>query len=316
MDQFWFLCPTYLEEKTSFTAFQTIDKKYLVKSDTAIFVSHLWLSRNDPDPTRNQFNWLKARKFGIPLFYDYCCLPQRHLKMPDSPEFVVDKEDCLRFGGRVFSSEYQVHVSMKSELLRLVRRLPDLLSSRGVSTLSICTHPNSYSRGWPYFEMMVAGVFGVIHPESLSKPRDLITYLSMKESSWPLSLVEKVLRSPYLIPDEMKQVLIHRLDNCVRDAIEMEEFWNLQGVMAEKVSRGYIGPGKCPERFSDPQSKQRLRELAIEYMIIPKVIMDVEKHIFEVISVELCFKTFTNGADGQMVRDSFRGKLRRMSRGE
>jgi len=82
----------YFIDNLKFNRCQDIPQKYFVKVDpTTIFISHRWVTPNDPDPSGDQFNLIKMdsslindwRK-DLTVWYDFSCMPQQPRSQDDT----------------------------------------------------------------------------------------------------------------------------------------------------------------------------------------------------------------------------------------
>lgn len=90
-----FLKGEYFEENERFHPFQQIPEKYLTYDcEEYYFISHRWLSLQDPDPQGEQFALIKAKYAQLKseiqhswgYWYDYACIPQRDGNGERTPE--------------------------------------------------------------------------------------------------------------------------------------------------------------------------------------------------------------------------------------
>eukprot|EP01104_Vermistella_antarctica_P014695 TRINITY_DN467_c0_g1_i1.p1 TRINITY_DN467_c0_g1~~TRINITY_DN467_c0_g1_i1.p1 ORF type:complete len:344 (+),score=-146.91 TRINITY_DN467_c0_g1_i1:40-1071(+) len=194
---FYFLTKEYFNENKCFHMFQNIynnkTKNYLTTETLnckILIITHVWETKEDPDPFKYQFQNLKIYLENTPeetiIFYDFSCLPQKNnYKINNIPKYDYEIE-CDFDLGKYFSERIQEMNKLYSGECYLSSKV-----------LNLNINGKCLKRAWPYFELFYSclnqiNVNSNSIPGSLRKCNEIRLFVS--ENKFEFSFILKWLK--------------------------------------------------------------------------------------------------------------------------
>ena len=350
----YLLLPSYFENYQSFQRYDEIRKntikqkhsislKQLIQNPTmdVLFVTHIWLRKDKPDPHNQQFCDVKAfltSRSGstqYAVFYDYSSIPQSTLNSVTRlrkyyPFFLKWKEEICEF------DDSDAKLVSNAILKHMNELYTGTILENHCAVLNICTNDLCLKRAWPYFELACASVCAIIVNQSATRwiPRPVLysmwftTILHSKAFSFhtwhKISTDLDALYSSISFQkklDNVKQLVYSsiKLDHMTSLPYTLELF----GEILEKADKVYRNSrsnytntfGYEKQVIGDAIDKQQLHYCSELIVPLPQhtspiFISLIEQLLSDFLETDFLYTKVTNGSD----KDSLIGQLKNIKK--
>lgn len=325
-------------EGSYFPRYENAQDSSIITTPCRIFaISHLWETRIEPDPFGIQFSYCKELLLQQMtdtdgLFYDYSSIYQGDLgddgkrsfpKTHEGKQLKNEFNKSLDLITNIFSGNLSIQLgedeSTKIEVQSIV--------------VSLHFHPQSMTRGWPYFELYKASQGNVSilgQPLSTIAPRVVVIKNKFHKLSFPFSLEYlKSLKNDFPLSIPHFSSSLESLINCRENILKeyspklgpnglRESKLIISWAPTELVSRlqascGYFAnfPDEIFEMDDTADSIRFVYSKCCENSVflhehekslVEQLIRIVEENLSYLATVDLCYCTFTNGTDADRVK--------------